>query len=89
MYHHMHVFHRADDLGSNDFKEAEKESGREYMYFTKKAFVVENIISSRIGYVPARITENDLAKYLENIKKDKKGSMIIRTHRQQLKRQFK
>jgi hypothetical protein len=82
MYHHMHVFRRASDAGSNDYKEAEKNSGRDYIYFTKKAFVMENIIRSRIGYVPARITENDLVKYLDNIKKGKKGPMMIRTKRQ-------
>jgi hypothetical protein len=84
MYHHMHVFRRASDTGSNDYKEAEKDSGEDYIYFTKKAFVVENIIRSRIGYVPARITENDLVKYLENIKKGKKGPMMIRTKRQKI-----
>ncbi|MCM2534479.1 hypothetical protein NDK43_21715 [Neobacillus pocheonensis] len=82
MYHHLHVFHRAGDAGIDDFKEAEKKSGQDYMYFTKKAFIVENIIRSRIGYVPARITEKFLANYLENIKNDKKGPMIIRTKRQ-------
>lgn len=82
MYHHLYTFQRASDAGSNDFKEIEKESGKDYMYYTKKAFVVENIIRSRLGYVPARITENYLAKYLENIKNDKKGPMIIRTKRQ-------
>ena len=89
MYHHMHVFHRAGDNGNNEVKEAEKETGRDYMFFTKKAFVVENIIRSRMGYVPARITEKYLANYLDNIKNDKKGPMIIRTQRQKSKRQFK
>jgi hypothetical protein len=81
MYHHMHVFHRAGIAGCKDFKEAEKETGRDYMYFTKKTFIVENIIRTRLGYVPERITEN-LVRYIENIKKDKKtGPMIIRTQR--------
>jgi hypothetical protein len=70
--------------GSKDYKEAEKDSGRDYIYFTKKAFVVENIIRSRIGYVPARITENDLVKYLENIKKGEIVPMVIRTKRQKV-----
>ncbi|MCQ6281109.1 hypothetical protein [Bacillus sp. EB600] len=82
MYHHMHVFRRAGDAGSNDFKKVEKESGRDYIYFTKKAFIVENIIRSRLGFVPRRITEKYLTKYLENIQNDKKGPMIIRTQRQ-------
>lgn len=82
MFHHMHVFHRAGEEGNTEFEEVEKETGRNYMYYTKKAFVVENIIRTRLGYVPARITENYLGKYLDNIKNDKKGSMVIRTERQ-------
>lgn len=78
----MHVFHRAGEQGIKDFKEVETETGRNYMYYTKKAFVVENIIRTRLGYVPERITENYLMKYLENINNDKKRPMIIRTERQ-------
>ncbi|WP_191567399.1 hypothetical protein [Metabacillus idriensis] len=80
MYHHMKTFHRAGEQdGTDQFKEAEKETGRNYIYLSKKMFVVENIIRKRLGYVPVRITETYLFKYLENIKNDKKGPMIIRT----------
>ncbi|MDQ0271143.1 MULTISPECIES: hypothetical protein [Bacillaceae] len=82
MYSHMHVFHRAGEEGNTEFKEVEKETGRNYMYYTKKGFIVENIIRARLGYVPTRITENYLVKYLENIEKDKNRPMIIRTERQ-------
>jgi hypothetical protein len=86
MYHHMHVFHRAGKEGITKYIEMEKETGRDYMYYTKKAFVVENIIRTRIGYVPERITESYLVKYLENIKNSKKtGPMIIRTQRKETK----
>ena len=44
-------------------------------------FVVENIIRQRLGYVPTRITENYLVKYLENLKNDKNSPMIFRTER--------
>ncbi|SMQ86877.1 hypothetical protein SAMN05444673_6947 [Bacillus sp. OV166] len=88
MYHHMHVFRRASEAGSNNYKEAEKDSGRDYLYFTKKTFVVENIIRTRLGYVPQRISESYLVKYLQNIKNDKKtGPMIIRTQRKELNKE--
>lgn len=83
-YHHLYVFRRAGEDGSIDFKEAEMESGQDYMFLTKKAFIVENIIRSRLGFVPERITDSFLIRYLENIKKDKKsGPMIIRVKRKQ------
>lgn len=34
--------------------------------------MVENIIRTRLGYVPERITESYLINYLQNIKNDKK-----------------
>jgi hypothetical protein len=83
-YHHMYIFHRAGKEGLTGYKEVEKETGCDYMYFTKKAFVVENIIRTRLGYVPERITESYLVKYLEYIKNDKKTApMIIRTRRKE------
>jgi len=53
-------------------QEAEKETGRDYMYYTKKAFVVENLIRSRLGFVPEKVTENYLVRYMEKVKNDKK-----------------
>jgi hypothetical protein len=77
MYHHMKTFHRAGEQeGTEKYKEMEKETGKDYIYLSKKMFVVENIIRQRLGYVPVRITETYLVKYLENIKNDKKGPMI-------------
>ncbi|MBT2655394.1 hypothetical protein J7E81_09105 [Bacillus sp. ISL-18] len=86
MYHLMNVFHQAGKEGITEYIEVEKETGRDYMYYTKKAFVVENIIRTRLGYVPERITESYLVRYLQNIKNGKKtGPMIIRTQRKETK----
>ncbi|MDR0140187.1 hypothetical protein RFW18_20715 [Metabacillus idriensis] len=82
MYHYMKTFNRAGELEeTNPFEEIEKETARNYMYLSKKMFVVENIIRERLGYVPVRITEAYLVKYLENIKNDKKSLMSIRIER--------
>ncbi|MDQ0862177.1 hypothetical protein [Bacillus sp. V2I10] len=82
MYHHMKTFHRAGEQEDTDrYKKIEKETGRNYIYLSKKMFVVENIIRQRLGYVPVRITETYLVQYLENIKNDKRWPMIIRTER--------
>ncbi|MBT2700861.1 hypothetical protein J7E79_26415 [Bacillus sp. ISL-40] len=84
-YHLMNVFHQAGKEGITEYKEVEKETGRDYMYYTKKAFIVENLIRTRLGYVPERITESYLVQYLQNIKNDKKtGPMMIRTQRKEL-----
>lgn len=66
---------------TNDYKEFEEYSGKEYEKITRKMFVLENLIRERLGYVPARITSSYLEKYLAEIKKDKNGPMLIRRER--------
>jgi len=82
MYGYMNTFYKASQQDNEEaFKEYEEQSGKDYMFFTKKAFIVENIIRTRLGYVPTRITDSYLAKYVEYIKNDKNKPMIIRTER--------
>ncbi|MEH6947733.1 hypothetical protein V7068_11810 [Bacillus sp. JJ634] len=82
MYRHMNSFYKAGEQESTDeFKEYERIAGQNYMYYTKKVFVVENIIHTRLGYVLTQITEKYLVEYLENIKNDKTAPMTIRTKR--------
>ncbi|USK87522.1 hypothetical protein [Peribacillus asahii] len=43
MYRHMNSFYKAGEQESTDeFKEYERIAGQNYMYYTKKVFVVEN-----------------------------------------------
>lgn len=44
-------------------------------------FVLENLIRQRLGYVPQRITDYYLEKYLTEMQKDKQSPMIIRQQR--------
>lgn len=82
MFNQLNTLYKAGKQeNTGEFNEYEEIAGKDYMYYTKKAFIVENIIRTRLGYVPPRITENYLVKYLDYIKNDKKGPMIIRTER--------
>lgn len=83
IYQLMNTFYKARQLdGTNDFLESEEYSGQEYEKITRKMFVIENLIRQRLGFVPHRITDAYLAKYLEGMKKDKFNPMIIRQQRQ-------
>jgi hypothetical protein len=85
MYSKMNIFYKAGKQENTDeYREYEKITGNDYMYYTKKAFVVENIIRSMLGYVPTRITDTYLLNYLNNIQNDKSGPMIIRTERKKI-----
>ena len=82
LYHYLNVFYKARKHGNtNEFKETEEESGKDYEKITRKMFVLENIIRQRLGYVPHRITDAYLTRYLEEMKKDKYKPMIIRQQR--------
>lgn len=82
LYHYLNVFYKArKHEQTEEFKETEEESGKDYEKITRKMFVLENIIRQRLGYVPRRITDAYLIKYLEEIKKDKQKPMIIRQQR--------
>lgn len=78
IYHYLTIFHKAQ---KEEFKEMEKDTGKDYEWITRKMFVVENLIRQRLGFVPSRITDSYLAKYLDKIKKEKNRPMIIRQQR--------
>ncbi|MDM8365575.1 hypothetical protein ACQVTU_23640 [Bacillus cereus] len=53
------------------------ETGGEYEYYTRKAWVIENILLERQGFFPEKITARVLQYMWEQIKKSKKKSMRI------------
>lgn len=82
MYQLMNTFYKArKHQVSDDYRNEEAYSGQEYERITRKMFVLENLIRKRLGYVPSRITEQHLNRYLENIRKDKLKPMVIRKER--------
>ncbi|MDW2879699.1 MULTISPECIES: hypothetical protein [Bacillaceae] len=79
----MNIFYKARKHGElDDFRETEEETGENYERITRKMFVLENLIRQRLGYVPRRITDAYLARYLEEMKRDKNKPMTIRQERQ-------
>lgn len=54
--------HLGDDP---EFKKTKAEAGEAYEYWTKKAWVVENILMDRLGYFPERIVDEMLEQTRE------------------------
>lgn len=89
VYSLMNVFYKAGKQeNTNKFKEFENKNWKGLFVLYKKAFVVENIIRSRLGYVPNRITDTYLLNYLNNIKNDKSAPMVIRTERKNVHQDY-
>ncbi|HER2025581.1 hypothetical protein LCL90_23085 [Bacillus infantis] len=83
IYNYMNIFYKARKHGElDDYRETEEETGVNYGRITRKMFVLENLIRQRLGYVPRRITDAYLARYLEEMKRDKNKPMTIRQERQ-------
>jgi len=82
IYKLMTTFYNArKQQNIEEYKESEEYSGKEYEKITRKMFVLENLIRQRLGYVPQRITDTFLGKYLAAMEKDKHQPMIIRQQR--------
>lgn len=68
------LFIRVIKEGAGEFREGEQYTFKEYEYWTRKCFVLENLIRERIGYIPTKLTEvyieNFAWKMLQSAKKD-------------------
>ncbi|MES5860643.1 hypothetical protein QCI47_29705 [Bacillus cereus group sp. RP29] len=58
-------------------QETADETGEEYEYYTRKAWVIENILLERQGFFPEKITARVLEYMGEQIRKSKKKGMRI------------
>ncbi|MEJ9181039.1 hypothetical protein [Bacillus thuringiensis] len=63
------------------------ETGGEYEYYTRKAWVIENILLERQGFFPEKITARVLEYIGEKIRKSKKKSMRISKGQRQHRRE--
>ncbi|MCY9339755.1 hypothetical protein MOF28_15475 [Bacillus haynesii] len=55
------------------FKENYDALNKEYTFVTKKMYVIENILKTRLGYIPPRLDKNFFDKYLKNVKNKTKN----------------
>ncbi|MED1560113.1 hypothetical protein [Bacillus paramycoides] len=63
------------------------ETGGEYEYYTRKAWVIENILLERQGFFPEKITARVLQYMEEQIQKSKKKPMKISKMQRQHRRE--
>ncbi|PDZ43732.1 hypothetical protein [Bacillus wiedmannii] len=79
----LRVLNKALDQDAQ-FKDTADEVGNDYEYYTRKAWVIENILLERQGYFPEKITEKILTFMWSQIKKSRaKPMQISKTKRKQ------
>lgn len=72
-YNLLRTFNSLDE--GNEFAE---ETGREYEYWTRKCWTIENILINRCGYFPEKINDQLVDKFSEKKDKSLSKQMIIR-----------
>ncbi|MFT3657311.1 MULTISPECIES: hypothetical protein [Bacillus] len=51
---------------------------KDYEYFTKKMYTLENIIMQRIGFIPDRLDKKFFSTYVDNVRNGKKNKEPMR-----------
>ncbi|MDF9530576.1 hypothetical protein [Bacillus cereus] len=83
-YYGMRVLNNASEV-DDDFKGLAQDQGKNYEYWTRRKFVIENILLERQGYFPERITDKVLGFMADQIKKSMKQKMKISQTKQAIK----
>ncbi|SDM16313.1 hypothetical protein SAMN05428961_110122 [Paenibacillus sp. OK060] len=65
--------------GKSSFKSGQDEGARNYRYWTRKAWIIENILRDRGGYYPAKITDNMLNGIIEQVQQSNEKPMTFST----------
>ncbi|EJW14320.1 hypothetical protein M5X00_23235 [Paenibacillus alvei] len=62
---------------ADEFQAAASSSGKDYEWWTRKMWIVENIIRDRMNYVPARITDDYLLSIEKQIIDGNSKNLIV------------
>ena len=76
-YNYLRLFNKVMDTGSNEYLEAAQESGKTYEWWTRKAWVIENILRDRMATFPVRVTDYYLSGLIDHIQTYNQKSMFL------------
>ncbi|MEK4740142.1 MULTISPECIES: hypothetical protein [Bacillus] len=85
-YYGLHLLNKASKT-ERTLQETANEAGGEYEYYTRKSWVIENILLERQGFFPEKITTRVLQYLEEQIQKSKKKTMKISKVQRQHRRE--
>lgn len=86
LYQNMSTLNRGASEDPGKFGAVAKACGEEYEMVTRKAFVVENILKKRLGYIPEKITDELLIKY-DRMCRSKRNEKPMTVGQQEKKRE--
>ncbi len=74
VYNYLRLFNKVEDRPS-DLEKDKIETGNVYEYWTRKAWIIENILRDRSGFYPERITDGYLTGLASNMIQSNKKTM--------------
>lgn len=87
VYNLMRVFNKASEqVGTNNPSEEQceqnwesmaNETGKEYEYWTRKCWMIENLLVERLGYFPEKVNEELYGKFVQHNKRSLSKRMKI------------
>ncbi|MBT2757922.1 hypothetical protein J7E71_18780 [Mesobacillus foraminis] len=77
IYANRKVFIQALKEGLKECLEGVRFTFNEYEYWTRKCFVLENLVREKMGYIPPKITNQYLDDLIEKIKGSQRKNMLI------------
>ncbi|MCU5490137.1 MULTISPECIES: hypothetical protein [Bacillus] len=69
----------------DEFKDLTQDQAKDYEYWTRRKFVIENILLERQGYFPEKITNKVLGFMADQIKKSMQRKMKISQTKQAIR----
>ena len=76
-YNYVRLFNKVIDAGRNEYLEVAQESGKTYEWWTRKAWVIENILRDRMATFPVRVTDYYLSGLVDHIQTYNQKPMFL------------
>ncbi len=82
----LRIFNKFEDTEyAEQFGEIAEETGQSYEWWTRKAWVIENILRDRMDHFPTRITDRYMIELAENMDQSSKKPMKLSREKRQRK----
>ncbi|MDP4084706.1 MAG: hypothetical protein Q8934_08845 [Bacillota bacterium] len=81
-YNQMRIFNRASEQAREQeeitqWKSAANETGGDYEYWTRRCWMIENLLIERLGYFPEKINDELYIKFMRHNERSMKKNMVI------------
>lgn len=77
IYHYVHIFKKANEQ-QGSFVDQEADAGSRYEYWTRKGWIIENILRERCGFFPEKIYNSYVQMMAQNARRSNAKLMQVK-----------